>query len=155
MAGAVRCGEGSACWDFRMDLEIFVLDMADLKSKFPQVERQGLGDGHHLAEIIDRVPPLVLFGIYELLRLVPDWQNTPQNLADLFDEIGDTEAFSAEPLGASPAVAPTVAPTVAGGRANAAFASPGPTGKRCSGAPTPRPTFSAAKESNSEMTRCA
>ncbi len=59
--GAGRCGEGSPCWNFRMDLEIFVLDMADLKPKFPQIEQQGLGDGELLADIVDHVPPLILF----------------------------------------------------------------------------------------------
>jgi hypothetical protein len=129
--GTERCGEGSPCWDFRMDLEIFVLDMADLKSKFPQIERQGLGNGELLAEIIDHVPPLILFAIYETLRLVPDWQATPQNLANLFDQIGDADAFSAEPLGASPAIAPTDA----GVRAKAAFFPFPPTGQAVFGSP--------------------
>jgi hypothetical protein len=107
--GAGRCGEGSPCWDFRMDLEIFVLDIADLKTKFPQIERHGLGDGHVVADIIDHLPPLVLFGLYEVLQRIPNWQDTPQNLSDLFDDMGDPDAFSLEPLGKSAAKTATVA----------------------------------------------
>jgi hypothetical protein len=124
--GAGRCGQGSACWDFRMDLEIFVLDIADLKTKFPQVEQHGLGDGHLLADVIDHLPPFVLFPLYETLQRVPNWQDTPQNLADLFDEIGDPDAFSSEPLGASAAKTATVASATvkATAKGQAKFGSP-------------------------------
>ena len=88
-----------------MDLENFVIGLANLKSKFPQIENHGLDDGERLAGIIDHLPPLVLFDLYGVLNRVPNWQDTPQNLASLFDEIADPDAFSAEPLGASPAVA--------------------------------------------------
>ncbi len=93
-----RCGEGSPCMNFRLDLENFVLDMAELKTRFPQVEKQGLGDGGNLAEVIDRLPPVVLFGLHQTLDKVPGWQQMPQNLADLHDEVDDPDAFSDEPL---------------------------------------------------------
>jgi hypothetical protein len=96
-----RCGDGSACMDFRLDLEYFVLDMADLKRRFPQIEQHGLGDGTIMVDVIDHLPPLALFGLYEVLDRVPDWQDTPRNLADLYDEVGDPDAFSAEPLGSA------------------------------------------------------
>ena len=112
-----RCGDGSVCMDFRLDLELFVVDIAQLKGRFPQIERHGLGDGTILVDIIDHLPPLTLFGLYEVLNRVPDWQHTPQNLADLFDEIGDPDAFSAEPLGAGA----TVKALAAGAPLNSSF----------------------------------
>jgi hypothetical protein len=106
--GSGRCGQGSPCFAFRADLEDFVLDMADLKDRFPQIEKHGLGDGTLLVNIIDHTPPLVLFGLHEILERVPGWQDIPQNLADLYDEIGDPDAFSSELPGASPAAAASV-----------------------------------------------
>ena len=96
-----RCGHDTPCMNFRLDLENFVLDIAALKSRFPQIEQHGLGDGEHLADVIHHLPPLVLFGFYEAFQRIPNWQDTPQNLADVYDEVGDPDAFSAEPLGAS------------------------------------------------------
>jgi hypothetical protein len=124
-----RCGQGSACMDFRLDLENFVLDMADLKTKFPQINKHGLGDGTIVADVIDHLPPLVLFGLYEVLNKIPEWQDTPQNLANLYDEIGDPDVFSEEPLGASTATAAASVRSIAvkasqgGGQAN--FGAPG------------------------------
>ncbi|HTR58718.1 MAG TPA: hypothetical protein VMM27_11130 [Casimicrobiaceae bacterium] len=126
-----RCGQYTACIDFRLDLENFVLDMADLKPKFPQIEQHGLGDGTILVDVIDHLPPLVLFGLYEVLNKVPNWQDTPKNLADLFDEIGDPDVFSAEPLGASAASATSTpgvsssGPNPSPGFGQASFGSPG------------------------------
>ena len=94
--GSVRCGQGSACAQFRAALEDFVLDVADLKTRFPQIEKHGLGDGTILVDVIEHLPPLALFGIHEALQRVPDWQDVPQNLADLYDEIDDPDAFSLE-----------------------------------------------------------
>jgi len=108
-ANTGRCGQNTPCENFRLDLENFVLDIAALKSRFPQIEQHGLGDGEHLADVIDHLPPLVLFGFYEAFQRIPNWQDTPQNLADVYDEVGDPDAFSAEPLGASAATAATVA----------------------------------------------
>jgi hypothetical protein len=118
--GGGRCGQGSPCFDFRADLEDFVLDMADLKSKFPQIEKHGLGDGQLLADIIEYVPPLALFGLYEIFQRIPDWQDIPQNLADLYDEIGDPDAFSSELPGPSTALVHVAGITTksGGGQAN-------------------------------------
>jgi hypothetical protein len=124
--GSGRCGQGSPCFDFRADLDDFVLDMADLKSRFPQIAKHGLADGTLLVDIIDHLPPLALFGLYEIFQRIPDWQDVPQNLADLYDEIGDPEAFSSELPGASPATAASVARvTVKAGGGQDSFGPPG------------------------------
>jgi hypothetical protein len=123
--GSGRCGQGSPCFDFRADLEDFVLDMADLKDRFPQIEKHGLGDGTLLINIIDHLPPLVLFGLHEIFERVPGWHDIPQNLADLYDEIGDPDAFSSELPGASPATAASVVSvTVKAGGGQGNFGSP-------------------------------
>jgi len=122
-----RCGQNTPCENFRLDLENFVLDMANLKSMFPQIEQHGLGDGTILVDIIDTLPPFVLFGFYEILNKVPNWQDTPQNLAALYDEISDADAFSAEPLGASAATAASIASVTPNGASGGqgAFGPPG------------------------------
>jgi len=97
--GAGRCGAGSPCGDFRNDLKSFVLDMAALQQWFPQIQKSGLGNGQHLADIIDHTPPLALFAPYEVLQRVPGWQEIPTQLGYLYDEIGDADAFSFEALG--------------------------------------------------------
>jgi hypothetical protein len=107
--GTGRCGAGTPCADFRADLEDFVLDMADLKSRFPQIEKHGLGDGTIMIDIIDHLPPIALFGVYEIFQRAPGWQDIPQNLSDLYDEIGDPDAFALEPPGASATSAATSA----------------------------------------------
>jgi hypothetical protein len=112
-----RCGTNSPCANFRTDLEDFVLDIADLKSKFPQIEKHGLGDGTIIIDIIDYLPPIALFSVYEIFQRVPDWQDIPQNLSDLYDEIGDPDAFSLEAPGPT-----AVTATSAATRASAATA---------------------------------
>jgi hypothetical protein len=122
--GQGRCGEGSPCFDFRTDLEIFIEDMAALKTRFPQIEKQGLGDGSLLVDLVDHAPPLVLFGLNEILERVPDWRNMPQNLSDLYDEIDDPDAFSAELPGASNAKV-AILTVKANGGGQAAFGAAG------------------------------
>ena len=73
-----------------------MLDFADLRNRFPQIDQHGLGDGEALADVVNYMPPLVLFGIYDFLRRVPNWQHVPDDLASLYDEIGDPDAFSLE-----------------------------------------------------------
>jgi hypothetical protein len=107
--GTGRCGAGTPCANFRADLEDFVLDMADLKSRFPQIEKHGLGDGTVMIDIIDYLPPIALFGVYQIFQHVPDWQDIPQNLADVYDEIADPDAFSLEAPGATATTAASAA----------------------------------------------
>jgi len=110
-AGTRRCGAGTPCANFRADLEAFVLDTVDLKSEFPQVEKHGLGDGTIMLDIIDHLPPIALFGVYEILQRAADWQEIPKNLSDVYDEIGDPDAFSLEAPGGTAATAPSAAAT--------------------------------------------
>jgi hypothetical protein len=107
--GSVRCGQGSPCFEFRGELEDFVQDVADLRDRFPHIDRHGLGDGTLFIDIIDHLPPLALFSLYEILQRVPNWQDIPQNMADLYDEIGDPDVFSLELPGTSHAAAESVA----------------------------------------------
>jgi len=92
--GSGRCGTGSACAQFRTDLRTFALQMAELKDRFPVLQQHGLGDTDFFAELVKIVPPFALFGLHEILKRIPDWQDLPVDLADVFDEIGDSEAFS-------------------------------------------------------------
>ena len=92
--GAGRCGAGSPCAQFRTDLRTFALQMAELKDRFPLLQRDGLADTDFFPELVNVAPPFVLFGVYEILQRIPDWQDLPVDLADIFDEIGDPEAFS-------------------------------------------------------------
>jgi hypothetical protein len=92
--GSGRCSTGSPCAGFRSDLRTFALQMAELKDRFPVLNQHGLGDTTFFAELVGIVPPIVLFGLHEILKRIPDWQDLPVDLADIFDEIGDSEAFS-------------------------------------------------------------
>jgi hypothetical protein len=95
--GTEKCGLGSVCAQFRADLKVFALDIANLKDRFPVFEQMGLGDTRLLADTTDILPPFVLFGLYEILRSTPDWKDLPAVLADLYDEIGDPDAFALDP----------------------------------------------------------
>jgi hypothetical protein len=99
-----RCGAGSPCAQFRADLKEFALEIADLKDRFPVLAQQGLGDTY-FADATDILPPFVLFGLYEILQRIPDWQSLPDDLADLSDELGDAQIFAVS-LKASPRAAP-------------------------------------------------
>ena len=105
--GTGRCGAGSPCYAFRADLRAFVLDMADLRTRFAQIDRNGLGDGQFMASIVDIMPPIALFGLYEIFQRVPDWQEIPFDLADLYDEVDDADVFAFESAERSAAVATT------------------------------------------------
>lgn len=102
--GAGRCAQGSPCARFRADLRTFALHMAELKDRYPVLNQHGLGDTSFFPNVVNTLPPFILFGLHEMLRLVPDWKDLPVDLADIYDEIGDPEAFSIDP-GASAQVA--------------------------------------------------
>jgi hypothetical protein len=89
-----RCGPGSPCDWFRSDLKSLVGDLSLLSDRFPAIEKLGVGDGYVMQQIIDRLPPFVLFATYEAMQRMPDWQSIPQMLADIYDEIGDPDAFA-------------------------------------------------------------
>jgi hypothetical protein len=89
-----RCGAGTPCDSFRGDLKTLVGDLGLLSDRFPAVEKLGIGDGQVMEQIIDRLPPFVLFATYESMQRMPDWQTIPQMLSDIYDEIGDPDAFA-------------------------------------------------------------
>jgi hypothetical protein len=70
--------------------------MADLKQRYEVIDRLGLGDGTFLANLADEMPPFVLFGLHEIFQRMPGWQDIPLDLADVFDEIGDPDAFAVD-----------------------------------------------------------
>ena len=80
--------------------------MAELKERFPVLQQHGIGDTTFFADLVQIVPPVFLFGIHEILKRIPDWQDLPVDLADIFDELGDSDIFvtNVEP---SPQVAAT------------------------------------------------
>lgn len=89
-------GSGSQCADFRVRLKGFANEFAELRSRFPAVEKLGLAGGGFGAGFVDIAPGFVLFGLHEILDRVPDWEYIPADLADIYDEIGDADAFSIE-----------------------------------------------------------
>lgn len=92
--GSPRCGAGTPCGDFREDLKGFVRGFAATRDDFPVIERLGFGDGTHAVHAIEIAPPMMLFGLHEVLGRMDDWQDLPGDLRQLFDEIGDPEVFS-------------------------------------------------------------
>jgi hypothetical protein len=117
--GAGRCANGSPCYEFRADLKAFVFDMADLRTRYAQIDRNGFGDGQFLAAFVDIMPPIALFGLYEIFQRVPNWQGIPLDLADLHDEMDDEDAFASESAERNAAVIKTsqtraLAPSPAG-----------------------------------------
>ena len=89
-----RCKGDTTCAQFRLDLSNFFLEIGGLRHHFPIIEKVGLGKGREAAYIVNNSPPIILFGLYEVLERVPDWQQMPDDLKKIFDEIGDPEVFS-------------------------------------------------------------
>lgn len=92
--GSPRCSPSTPCGQFRADLSSFFLEIGDQQVNFPVIERAGLGDGSRAAFIVEDTPPIILFGLYEVLDKVPEWRQMPANLQSIFDEIGDPDVFS-------------------------------------------------------------
>jgi hypothetical protein len=103
--GSPRCGAGTPCDDFRTELINFFGDFGALRNDFPIVDKVGLGDGSHAITVIQNVPPIVLFGLFQTLGRIPDWQSLPTALQRVFDEIGDPEVFALDDAFASSAAA--------------------------------------------------
>ena len=91
-----RCASGTPCATFQAELIGFFDEMADLKNKIPVIEKAGLKDKDLAAQAILSTPPVVLFAMHRGLERVPDWKKLPGDLGDIFDEIGDAEAFDIE-----------------------------------------------------------
>jgi hypothetical protein len=87
-------GSGSPCDEFRGQLIDFFADVAALRDRFPAISQLGLGDGTLAARLLERMPGFVLFPAYEVLNRIPDWQQVPQRIGEVIDEIGDPDAFS-------------------------------------------------------------
>ena len=90
------CSSSTPCGVFREQLKFFTQDIAGLSDRFPVVNKLGIGDGSHIVTMLDIMPPFVLFAIYETMSRMPDWQQIPKNLADIYDEIDDPEVFSVD-----------------------------------------------------------
>lgn len=92
--GEDKCHLNSPCNKFKIELNTFFLEIADQRFNFPVIERSGLGDGTRAEKIIMNTPPIILFGLYEVMDRMPDWKGMPANLQSIFDEIGDRDVFS-------------------------------------------------------------
>ena len=90
------CDAGTPCATFRQELRDFGSDFASLSAKLPMLRKAGIGDGTRLANAIDVTPPFLLFFLHEALEHVEDWQLIPSDLADLYDEVGDPDAFASD-----------------------------------------------------------
>jgi hypothetical protein len=51
-------------------------------------------DGSRFGKIVDDTPPFLLFFLDEALREVPEWELVPHDLAEIYDEVGDPDAFA-------------------------------------------------------------
>jgi hypothetical protein len=89
-----KCGADSPCADFRRRLRRFAGDMSALTDRFPAIEKVGLGDGAFAEDVIEILPPFILFGFQQVMDKVAGWEDIPLDLLDVFDEIADPEAFS-------------------------------------------------------------
>jgi len=89
-----NCGSGSPCADFRQRLKRFAGDMSALSTRFPAIEKVGLGDGDFSEQVIEILPPFILFGFHQVMERVAGWEDIPLDLLDVYDEIADPEAFS-------------------------------------------------------------
>jgi len=94
-AGTPRCGSGTACEQFRADMITFVQDFSLLSDRFPIIEKVGLSDAPVMTLLIQRMPKVLLFFLYDTMNRAPDWRSIPQDLASIYDEIGDPDVFSA------------------------------------------------------------
>ncbi|MDH5557421.1 MAG: hypothetical protein OEZ03_08725, partial [Alphaproteobacteria bacterium] len=92
------CGAGTPCGNFRRDLIYFFGDLGTLRDNFPIMTRLGMGDGSRAISVIKNVPPIMLFGIHQTMRRLPNWQSLPSALQDIYDEIGDPDVFSLDAL---------------------------------------------------------
>jgi len=102
-----NCGSGSPCAEFRARLKRFAGDMSALGARFPAIEKVGLGDGEFTEQVIEILPPFILFGFHQVMERVAGWEDIPLDLLDVYDEIADPEAFSVSFF--EPSSAPQVA----------------------------------------------
>jgi len=93
-AGSDRCAGGSPCDLFRDELRTFVQDFSLLSDRFPIIEKIGLNDAPVLTKLLDRLPPIILFPLYETMQRMPEWREMPVQLSSIVDEIGDPDVFS-------------------------------------------------------------
>lgn len=101
-----RCGAGTPCGNFRTDLVYFFGDLGALRGNFPIMERLGMGDGSRAISVIQVAPPILLFGLYQTMGRLPEWQSLPSALQGVFDEIGDPDVFALDDVFARGSIAP-------------------------------------------------
>ena len=89
-----RCAGTTPCRIFREDLKAFFTNFASLKTKFPVIQQMDFVDGSRAGAIVEKMPPVVLFGIHELFKRFPRWQALPNDLEEIFNEIGDPDSFA-------------------------------------------------------------
>jgi len=87
------CDAGTPCADFRQRLRTFGTDFANLADRLPMLQKAGV-DGSRFGKIVDLTPPFLLFFLDEALQQVPEWELIPHDLAEIYDEVGDPDAFA-------------------------------------------------------------
>lgn len=89
-----QCGVGSPCYDFRIELNKFIQDFSLLSDRFPIIENLGMNDSPRIINIVNNLPHILVFTLYETMARMPDWNMLPSYLAAVYDEVGDPDVFS-------------------------------------------------------------
>lgn len=89
-----QCDNASPCGIFREEMRVFIEEFSYLSDRFPVIEKMGMSDSPRIIRLIDRLPPILIFPMYEVMNRMPDWNKIPEQLANIYDEIGDPEVFS-------------------------------------------------------------
>lgn len=118
-----KCDNASPCGIFREEMRVFIEDFSYLSDRFPVIEKMGMSDSPRIIRLIDRLPPILIFPMYEVMNRMPDWNKIPVQLASMYDEIGDPEVFSID-------FAPPIN-TLSAGFTQTAVAATTPTGIFC------------------------
>jgi hypothetical protein len=93
---AFDCAAATPCANFRTRLHDFGDDFVALADRLPMLAKAGVGDAGRFTTIVDRTPPFLLFFLKEALDVVPEWDAVPADLAEIYDEVDDRDAFTSD-----------------------------------------------------------
>jgi len=89
-----KCPSSSDCGIFKADMIGFFKDISALPPEIEVIQRLGFRDAGIAEKIINFMPPIILFGMYERFKHIKNWQSIPADINNIFFEIDDPEAFS-------------------------------------------------------------